>query len=38
MPSAGAHGDDTDAGFDVPWHPHHGMDILSYMVRDAILV
>ena len=22
-----------DAGFDVPWHAHHGMDILSYMVE-----
>lgn len=32
-PSKGAHGNDTDAGFDVPWHPHHGMDILSYMVE-----
>lgn len=32
-PSKGAHGDDSDEGFDVGWHPHHGMDILSYMVE-----
>jgi redox-sensitive bicupin YhaK (pirin superfamily) len=32
-PSKGAHGDDSDEGFDVPWHPHHGMDILSYIVE-----
>eukprot|EP00930_Biecheleria_cincta_P045774 TRINITY_DN31548_c0_g1_i1.p1 TRINITY_DN31548_c0_g1~~TRINITY_DN31548_c0_g1_i1.p1 ORF type:complete len:308 (-),score=46.09 TRINITY_DN31548_c0_g1_i1:47-970(-) len=31
--STGAHGDDSDEGFDVAWHPHHGMDILSYMVE-----
>eukprot|EP00440_Ansanella_granifera_P036875 gb/GFBE01040004.1/.p1 GENE.gb/GFBE01040004.1/~~gb/GFBE01040004.1/.p1 ORF type:complete len:308 (+),score=63.24 gb/GFBE01040004.1/:1-924(+) len=31
--SKGAHGDDSDEGFDVPWHPHHGMDILSYIVE-----
>jgi len=31
--SKGAHGDDTDEGFDVPWHPHHGMEILSYIVE-----
>ena len=31
--SKGAHGDDSDTGFDVGWHPHHGMDILSYMVE-----
>lgn len=29
----GAYGDDTDEGFDVAWHPHHGMDILSYIVE-----
>jgi redox-sensitive bicupin YhaK (pirin superfamily) len=34
-PSKGAHGNDTDAGFDVPWHPHHGMDILSYIVEGC---
>ena len=32
-PSKRAYGNDTDAGFDVAWHPHHGMDILSYMVE-----
>jgi redox-sensitive bicupin YhaK (pirin superfamily) len=32
-PSKKAYGNDTDAGFDVAWHPHHGMDILSYMVE-----
>merc|ERR1719453_3030430 len=32
-PSNGAYGDDTDEGFGVPWHPHHGMDILSYMIE-----
>ena len=32
-PSRGAHGDDSDEGFGVPWHAHHGMDILSYMVE-----
>ena len=31
-PSKGGFGNDTDRGFNVPWHPHHGMDILSYMV------
>eukprot|EP00929_Paragymnodinium_shiwhaense_P061102 TRINITY_DN30512_c0_g1_i1.p1 TRINITY_DN30512_c0_g1~~TRINITY_DN30512_c0_g1_i1.p1 ORF type:complete len:310 (+),score=61.17 TRINITY_DN30512_c0_g1_i1:96-1025(+) len=31
--SKGAYGDDTDEGFDVAWHPHHGMDILSYIVE-----
>jgi hypothetical protein len=31
--SKGAYGNDTDEGFDVDWHPHHGMDILSYMVQ-----
>ena len=35
MRSSGAYGNDTDAGFDVPWHPHHGMDILSYMVEGC---
>ena len=34
-PSKGAYPDDSDAGFDVPWHPHHGMDILSYMVEGC---
>lgn len=33
MPSKGAYGDDSDEGFDVPWHPHHGMDILSYIIE-----
>lgn len=33
MKSKGAYGDDTDEGFDVPWHPHHGMDILSYIIE-----
>jgi len=33
--SKGAFGNDTDEGFDVPWHPHHGMDILSYMVEGC---
>eukprot|EP00401_Gymnodinium_catenatum_P079766 CAMPEP_0117477850 /NCGR_PEP_ID=MMETSP0784-20121206/11039_1 /TAXON_ID=39447 /ORGANISM="" /LENGTH=331 /DNA_ID=CAMNT_0005272173 /DNA_START=13 /DNA_END=1005 /DNA_ORIENTATION=+ len=32
-PSSGAHGDDSDEGFDVAWHPHHGMEILSYMIE-----
>ena len=32
-PSRKAYGNDTDDGFDVAWHPHHGMDILSYMVE-----
>merc|ERR1719160_2259289 len=32
-PSKGGHGNDTDEGFDVAWHPHHGMDILSYFVE-----
>jgi redox-sensitive bicupin YhaK (pirin superfamily) len=31
--SKGMHGDDSDEGFDVPWHPHHGMDILSYIIE-----
>lgn len=31
--SKGAHGNDSDQGFDVGWHPHHGMDILSYIVE-----
>jgi len=31
--SKGAYGNDTDEGFDVPWHPHHGMDILSYIIE-----
>lgn len=31
--STGAYGDDSDEGFDVAWHPHHGMDILSYIVE-----
>jgi len=34
-PSKGAYGNDTDEGFDVAWHPHHGMDILSYMVEGG---
>ena len=34
-PSKRAYGNDTDAGFDVPWHPHHGMDILSYIVEGC---
>lgn len=33
--SSGAYGNDTDEGFDVPWHPHHGMDILSYIVEGV---
>ena len=33
--SRGAFGNDTDEGFDVPWHPHHGMDILSYIVEGV---
>jgi len=32
-PSKGEYGNDTDKGFDVAWHPHHGMDILSYLVE-----
>lgn len=32
-PSQGAHSNDSDEGFDVGWHPHHGMDILSYIVE-----
>ena len=28
----------TDEGFDVPWHPHHGMDILSYIVAYFCLL
>jgi len=32
-PSKGSYGDDTDEGFEVPWHPHHGVNILSYMVE-----
>jgi len=32
-PSKGAYGNNTDEGFDVAWHPHHGMDILSYIVE-----
>jgi len=35
MMSTGAYGNDTDEGFDVPWHPHHGMDILSYIVEGV---
>lgn len=31
--SRGQYGDDTDEGFNVPWHAHHGMDILSYMIE-----
>lgn len=31
--SKGACGDDTDEGFDVAWHPHHGMEILSYIIE-----
>lgn len=31
--SKGAYGNNTDEGFDVAWHPHHGMDILSYIVE-----
>lgn len=31
--SKAQYGNDTDKGFDVPWHPHHGMEILSYMVE-----
>merc|ERR1719428_2567917 len=31
--STGAHGNNSDEGFDVGWHPHHGMDILSYIVE-----
>jgi len=31
--SKGAYGDDSDEGFDVAWHPHKGMDILTYMVE-----
>lgn len=31
--SKGAYADDTDEGFDVAWHPHHGMDILSYIME-----
>jgi len=31
--SQGGYGDDTDEGFDVGWHPHHGIDILSYMIE-----
>jgi len=31
-PSKGAYGTDSDKGFYVGWHPHHGMDILSYFV------
>jgi len=34
-PSKGAYGNDTDEGFDVGWHPHHGMDILSYIVEGT---
>lgn len=30
--SGGAYGNDTDEGFSVPWHGHHGMEILSYVV------
>merc|ERR1719277_1258451 len=33
MPSKRAYGNDSDEGFDVGWHPHHGMDILSYIVE-----
>lgn len=32
-PSRGSYENDTDEGFDVAWHPHHGMDILSYIVE-----
>mmetsp|Transcript_31321 Transcript_31321/g.80513 ORF Transcript_31321/g.80513 Transcript_31321/m.80513 type:complete len:328 (+) Transcript_31321:87-1070(+) len=33
MPSRNeAYGDDSDKGFDVGWHPHCGMEILSYMI------
>jgi hypothetical protein len=32
-PGKRAFGNDTDEGFDVAWHPHHGMDILSYFVE-----
>lgn len=34
-PTASNHcgGVDSDDGFDVAWHPHHGMEILSYMVE-----
>lgn len=27
--STSVHGSGTDEGFDVPWHPHHGMEILE---------
>jgi len=30
---SGPHPDGSDEGFDVGWHPHHGMDILSYIVE-----
>eukprot|EP00927_Polykrikos_kofoidii_P066382 TRINITY_DN61994_c0_g1_i1.p1 TRINITY_DN61994_c0_g1~~TRINITY_DN61994_c0_g1_i1.p1 ORF type:complete len:341 (+),score=45.49 TRINITY_DN61994_c0_g1_i1:54-1025(+) len=32
-PGKGAYDADSDEGFDVPWHPHHGMDILSYIIE-----
>jgi redox-sensitive bicupin YhaK (pirin superfamily) len=31
--STGAYGNDTDEGFSVDWHGHHGMDIMSYFVK-----
>lgn len=31
--SQGAYDNNSDEGFDVAWHPHHGMDILSYIIE-----
>lgn len=30
--SSGAYGNDTDEGFNVAWHGHHGMEIMSYVI------